>query len=61
MHQGHQKAGVPAADTCGAPLAAAPDEPSAQGGPLREVIVYARRREERIEDTPLSISVRSAR
>ena len=39
--------------------AAADQEPSAQGGPLQEVIVYARRREERIEDTPLAISVRS--
>ena len=41
-------------------VAPAPDaEPAAQGGPLQEVIVYARRREERIEDTPLAISVRS--
>jgi iron complex outermembrane recepter protein len=30
---------------------------AASGGPLQEVIVYARRREERIEDTPLAISV----
>jgi iron complex outermembrane receptor protein len=40
-------------------VAPAPDEPSAQSGPLQEVIVYARRRGERIEDTPLAISVRS--
>jgi hypothetical protein len=40
-------------------VAAADQEPSVQGGPLQEVIVYARRREERIEDTPLAISVRS--
>jgi hypothetical protein len=79
MHQGHQRAAVPAAHTCrrggcavwfagaltGAPganaVAAAPDERSAERGPLQEVIVYTRRREERIEDTPLAISVRSAR
>jgi len=29
------------------------------GGPLQEVIVYARRREEKIEDTPLAITARS--
>jgi iron complex outermembrane recepter protein len=48
--------GVPGAYAV-APVA---DEgPSAQGGALQEVIVHARRREERIEDTPVAISVRS--
>ena len=54
---------LPAILLTGAPgayaVAPAPDEPSAQSGPLQEGIVYARRREERIEDTPLAISVRS--
>jgi iron complex outermembrane receptor protein len=48
--------GAPAV-RAGAPAA---DEGSAeQGGRLQEVIVHARRREERLEDTPLAISVRS--
>jgi outer membrane receptor protein involved in Fe transport len=57
MHQGHHQAAGAAAQICR--RGRCPDEPSAEGGPLQEVIVYARRREERIEDTPLAISVRS--
>jgi iron complex outermembrane recepter protein len=37
----------------------AQDEAASAAGPLQEVIVHARRREERLEDTPLSVSVRS--
>src|ERR1700752_2706313 len=35
------------------------EQPAAGGGSLEEVIVYARRREERAEDTPLAVSARS--
>jgi len=50
-----------------APAALPADEASLQGaaaavsdiGQLQEVIVYARRRPERVEDTPLAVSVRS--
>ena len=43
----------------GAPDEAAPQQPAAAAGALEEVIVYARRREERLEDTPLAVSARS--
>jgi iron complex outermembrane receptor protein len=36
-----------------------PSSSSSAGAPLQEVIVYARRREERIEDTPVAVSVRT--
>jgi iron complex outermembrane recepter protein len=57
-------AGLVVASLAGAPGARAEEslqneEASASGGQLQEIIVYARRREERIEDTPLAISVRT--
>ncbi|HYL00112.1 MAG TPA: TonB-dependent receptor [Steroidobacteraceae bacterium] len=45
--------GVPADE------AAAPAPPAADTAPLHEIIVYARRRAEPVEDTPLAISVRT--
>jgi iron complex outermembrane recepter protein len=72
MQQGRDRAAAPGAHIClwvalaviglaGAAGARADDalpgeEVSASDGPLQEVIVYARRREERLEDTPLSIT-----
>jgi iron complex outermembrane receptor protein len=41
------------------PDEAVPQQSAAAAGDLEEVIVYARRREERLEDTPLAVSVRS--
>jgi iron complex outermembrane receptor protein len=41
------------------PEQAALPQPAAGAADLQEVIVYARRREERLEDTPLAVSVRS--
>ncbi len=57
-------AGLAAALLTDAPVAfaavASPDEePSAPGVALQEVIVHARRREEKLQDAPLAISVRS--
>ncbi len=41
------------------PDAAAPQQSASGAASLEEIIVYARRREERAEDTPLAVSVRS--
>jgi len=44
----------------GAPADQGPaSTPASAGGELQEVVVYARRREERLEDTPLALSVRT--
>jgi iron complex outermembrane receptor protein len=43
----------------GTPDEAAPQQSAAAGGDLQEVIVYARRREERLGDTPVAVSARS--
>jgi iron complex outermembrane receptor protein len=48
-----------AAGSAGAIADEAPADMTAAAGPLQEVIVHARRREERLEDTPLAVTVRS--